>query len=187
MLNSSGLYGNRLIDESTGPVLSRADCTQAFGQVARFDYPEYAFGFSLQIPLLNRSAQADTTVPGSRWHNRRPPLQQTRTGSIWKCEMRSRRWSSPGPRRSRRERPSSAREEPPGAAGETDGGPVDSLRGDPPAAGFDAGPVRGSASASQLCQGPRRTGSGDGENWAKEQGTNVRRRMDEAGRAVGHR
>jgi len=59
MVNSSGLYGNRLIDLATAPVVFPGGISQTFRQVSRFDYPEYAFGFSLQIPLLNRSAQAD--------------------------------------------------------------------------------------------------------------------------------
>jgi outer membrane protein TolC len=33
--------------------------SQALCQVSRFEHPEFAFGFSFQVPLLNRSAQAD--------------------------------------------------------------------------------------------------------------------------------
>jgi outer membrane protein TolC len=59
MLNSSGLYGNRLIDTATPPVKAPGGLGGAIRQVGCFEYPEYAFGFSLQFPLLNRSAQAD--------------------------------------------------------------------------------------------------------------------------------
>jgi len=59
MLNSAGLYGNRLIDDVSGPLSAKGGLAEAFRQLGRFEYPEYAFGFSLQIPFLNRSAQAD--------------------------------------------------------------------------------------------------------------------------------
>ncbi len=72
MLNSSGLYGNRLIDLSTGALVFPGGMSQTFRQVTHFDYPEYALGFSLQIPLLNRSAQADH-------HRARIELEQSQT------------------------------------------------------------------------------------------------------------
>jgi len=53
--NGAGFYGNRLIDNIWFP----GGISQALRQVGRFAYPDYAFGFSMSIPILNRSAQAD--------------------------------------------------------------------------------------------------------------------------------
>jgi outer membrane protein len=53
--NGVGLYGDRLIDGIRFP----GGISQALRQVARFTYPDYAFGFNLSIPIRNRSAQAD--------------------------------------------------------------------------------------------------------------------------------
>ena len=53
--NGAGLYGDRLVDNTIIP----GGISQALRQVRRFTYPDYAFGFSLSIPLRNRSAQAD--------------------------------------------------------------------------------------------------------------------------------
>jgi len=78
ILNSSGLYGNRLIDDPTGALLVTGGLTQAFSQVGRFEYPEYAFGFSLQIPLLNRSAQADHARARIERRQSETALQQMR-------------------------------------------------------------------------------------------------------------
>ncbi len=79
MLNSSGLYGNRFIDMSTGGVIFPGGMSQAFRQVTHFEYPEYAFGFSLQIPLLNRSAQADHYRARIELAQSQTALQQTRS------------------------------------------------------------------------------------------------------------
>jgi len=79
MLNSAGLYGNRLIDMSTGGVIFPGGLTQAFRQVGHFEYPEYAFGFSLQIPLLNRSAQADHYRARIELAQSQTALQQARS------------------------------------------------------------------------------------------------------------
>lgn len=79
MINSSGLYGNRLIDDPTGSLLLPGGLYQAVGQVGRFEYPEYAFGFSLQIPLLNRSAQADHYRARIEMAQSQTALQQTRS------------------------------------------------------------------------------------------------------------
>jgi outer membrane protein len=53
--NGVGLYGDRLI----GDIRIPGGISQALRQVRRFSYPDYAFGFSLSIPIRNRSAQAD--------------------------------------------------------------------------------------------------------------------------------
>ncbi|MFB3903544.1 MAG: TolC family protein [Acidobacteriota bacterium] len=79
MLNSSGLYGNRLIDLVTGPAVFPGGFGQAFCQVSHFEYPEYAFGFSLQIPLLNRSAQADHYRARIELAQSQTALEQTRS------------------------------------------------------------------------------------------------------------
>jgi outer membrane protein TolC len=53
--NGAGLYGDHLVNNIRIP----GGISQAIRQVRRFTYPDYAFGFSLTIPILNRSAQAD--------------------------------------------------------------------------------------------------------------------------------
>jgi outer membrane protein TolC len=59
--NGAGLYGDRLVPNPEGGADIRipGGISQALCQVRRFTYPDYAFGFSLSIPLRNRSAQAD--------------------------------------------------------------------------------------------------------------------------------
>jgi outer membrane protein len=53
--NGLGLYGDHFVEGTRIP----GGISQALRQVRRFTYPDYAFGFSLSIPILNRSAQAD--------------------------------------------------------------------------------------------------------------------------------
>jgi outer membrane protein TolC len=61
MLNSSGLYGTRTIDLPSGETLVLpGGLWDAMSQVGRFEYPEYAFGFTFQLNIRNRSAQADS-------------------------------------------------------------------------------------------------------------------------------
>jgi outer membrane protein len=62
LFGSSGLFGDQVIPNPNGgaPIVLPGGITQAFRQVRSFSYPEYAFGLSLSIPLLNRSAQADS-------------------------------------------------------------------------------------------------------------------------------
>jgi len=59
--NGAGLYGNRFVTNPEGGVDIKlpGGISQALRQVIRFDYPDYAFGFNLTIPIFNRSAQAD--------------------------------------------------------------------------------------------------------------------------------
>jgi len=61
LYSGSGLYGDRLVPDPSGTSLVRltGGLGQAMRQVFASDFPEYAFGFSLTIPLRNRSAQAD--------------------------------------------------------------------------------------------------------------------------------
>lgn len=62
LFGSSGLFGDQIIPNPAGgaPIVLPGGITQALGQVRSFSHPEYAFGLSLSIPLLNRSAQADS-------------------------------------------------------------------------------------------------------------------------------
>ena len=58
--NSSGLYGNRAMTDSYGnPVTLPGGLEQAFRQVRKWNYPEYAAGFTFSINLRNRAAEAD--------------------------------------------------------------------------------------------------------------------------------
>jgi len=61
VFNSVGLYGDRFITDPGGGADIRlpGGISQALRQVIRSDYPDYAFGFNLNIPIFNRSAQAD--------------------------------------------------------------------------------------------------------------------------------
>ncbi len=62
LYSGSGLSGDRYITDPSGASLIRipGGITGALRQVFASDFPEYAFGFSLTIPLRNRSAQADS-------------------------------------------------------------------------------------------------------------------------------
>jgi outer membrane protein TolC len=51
---------------------------RALGQLGRFDFPEYAFGFELNIPILNRSAQADDLRARLELRQSETTLQRTR-------------------------------------------------------------------------------------------------------------
>ncbi len=58
--NSSGLYGNRVIEDPSGAsIVLPGGISQAFRQVRSWSYPEYAVGFSFSINLRNRAAEAD--------------------------------------------------------------------------------------------------------------------------------
>jgi outer membrane protein TolC len=72
--NSSGLYGNRRVD---GLVLP-GGLSQAFRQVRSWSYPEYAFGFSFNINLRNRAAQADDYRAKLEKQQTETDLQRTR-------------------------------------------------------------------------------------------------------------
>jgi len=58
---SAGLNGNQLIASTTGgaPILVPGGLSQELTAFIHFKYPEYAAGFSLTIPIRNRSALAD--------------------------------------------------------------------------------------------------------------------------------
>jgi outer membrane protein TolC len=58
--NSSGLYGNRTIQDPSGAsILLPGGILQAWRQVRSWSYPEYAVGFSFSINIRNRAAEAD--------------------------------------------------------------------------------------------------------------------------------
>ncbi len=54
----SGVGGNS-IDRSTGQITSRGGLVDAFGQIWGYSFTGYGAGFSLSIPLSNKSAQAE--------------------------------------------------------------------------------------------------------------------------------
>jgi outer membrane protein TolC len=72
--NSSGLYGNRVIDNPNGaPIVLPGGMSQAWRQVRNWDYPEYAVGFSFSLNIRNRAAEADL-------YRAKREKQQTETG-----------------------------------------------------------------------------------------------------------
>jgi outer membrane protein TolC len=80
MLNSAGLYGTRTIDLPSGDTLVLpGGLWGAINQVGRFDYPEYAFGFTFQLNIRNRSAQADSLRARLEQRQSETSLQRTRT------------------------------------------------------------------------------------------------------------
>ena len=71
--NSSGLFGNRMITDNYGnPVTLPGGFEQAFRQVRKWSYPEYAVGFTFSINLRNRAAEAD-------YHRSKMEKQQAET------------------------------------------------------------------------------------------------------------
>jgi outer membrane protein TolC len=72
--NSSGLYGNQLLNGVALP----GGLSQAFRQVRSWSYPEYAFGFSFNINLRNRAAQADDIRAKLEKQQSETNLQHTR-------------------------------------------------------------------------------------------------------------
>jgi outer membrane protein TolC len=57
--NSSGLYGNRILTDNGASIVLPGGLSQAWRQIRRWDYPEYAVGFSFALNLRNRAAEAD--------------------------------------------------------------------------------------------------------------------------------
>jgi outer membrane protein TolC len=82
LYSGAGLYGDRVIaDPSGGPdIRLPGGLLSAMRQVLNFSYPEYAFGFSFTIPLLNRSAQADSIRARLEQRQSETDLQGTRNG-----------------------------------------------------------------------------------------------------------
>ncbi len=77
---TAGLSGDQLISNSGGsvPILIQAGLAQELNQFIHFRYPEYAAGFSLTIPIRNRSALADNARAGLDERQAEISLQRTR-------------------------------------------------------------------------------------------------------------
>ncbi len=73
-LSSTSLYGTRTI----AGVVVPGGLGTAFSQFTHFDYPGYAFGLSLNIPIRNRSAQADNLRARLDQRQGETALQRTR-------------------------------------------------------------------------------------------------------------
>ncbi len=82
LYSGSGLFGDRFITDPSGTALIRVPggIAQSLRQVFGSDFPEYAFGFSLTIPLRNRSAQADSVRARLEEQQAETALQGTRNG-----------------------------------------------------------------------------------------------------------
>ncbi len=57
--NSSGLYGNRIVASGENSTVLPGGLAQAWSQIRRWEYPEYAVGLSFSLNLRNRAAEAD--------------------------------------------------------------------------------------------------------------------------------
>jgi outer membrane protein TolC len=81
LLSSAGLAGNRRIpgDSMNPATIIPGGLGQSLSQVARFKYPEYAFGLTLTIPIRNRSAQADNVRARIEERQDRTSLERLRT------------------------------------------------------------------------------------------------------------
>ncbi len=77
---SSSLYGQQIIAGANGApaVVLPGGWGTAMAQVAHSDFPGYAFGFSLTIPIKNRSAQADNLRARLEERQAETNLQKTR-------------------------------------------------------------------------------------------------------------
>jgi outer membrane protein TolC len=80
VLGSAGLGGDRLVANPLGgsPILVPGGLWQALGHLRRFNYPEYAFGFSFSMPLGNQSARADSARARLDQRDAETSLQRTR-------------------------------------------------------------------------------------------------------------
>ena len=62
---TAGLSGDQMVSPPGGiPILVKGGAGQELNQFIHLKYPEYAIGFSLVIPIKNRSAQADNARAG---------------------------------------------------------------------------------------------------------------------------
>lgn len=87
-LASAGLYGNQLVTTAGGPpILLTGGLAQELNQFINFRYPEYAFGFTLTIPIKNRSALADSARASLL--QRQAELSYQRTENQIAMEVRS--------------------------------------------------------------------------------------------------
>jgi outer membrane protein TolC len=77
--NSSGLYGNSIIQNPDGTtIVLPGGLSQAFCQVQRWTYPEYAVGFSFSLNIRNRAAEADLYRARLEKQQTETSLQRTR-------------------------------------------------------------------------------------------------------------
>jgi outer membrane protein len=75
---TAGLSGNQLISTPGGvPIVLPGGVGQELNQFIHVKYPEYAFGFSLTIPIKNRSALADNARAGMLEQQSEISLQRT--------------------------------------------------------------------------------------------------------------
>ena len=79
-LASASLSGTQIIPGVGGapPTIIHGGWTDALGQVAGYNFPDYAIGFSLSIPIKNRSAQADNARANLEERQSEIDLQRTR-------------------------------------------------------------------------------------------------------------
>jgi outer membrane protein TolC len=75
--NSSGLYGNQAL-QINPPIVIPGGILQSMRQVWRWTYPEYAVGFSFNINLRNRAAEADDLRAKLERQQTETSLQRTR-------------------------------------------------------------------------------------------------------------
>jgi outer membrane protein len=78
--SGSGLSGNRLIRDNTGQVIDvdPNGALQALTQTMQGQFPDYSVGFSFQVPIRNRSAQADAARALLERRQLRAQLQRTK-------------------------------------------------------------------------------------------------------------
>ncbi|MBI4454961.1 MAG: TolC family protein [Acidobacteria bacterium] len=81
LLASAGLAGDHVIPNPAGgpPIVIREGLGEALRQVGRLSFPEYAFGFTLSVPIKNRDAQADHVRARLDEQQAQTSLQQTGT------------------------------------------------------------------------------------------------------------
>ena len=81
VFSSAGLFGDRVIADPFGgpPLRLPGGIWQALNQVVLARHPEYAFGFTFSVPLLNRSAQADNLRARLEQRQAETALQNTRS------------------------------------------------------------------------------------------------------------
>jgi outer membrane protein len=85
---TAGLSGDQLISTPGGiPILVKGGAGQELSQFIHLKYPEYAIGFSLVIPIKNRTAQADNLR--ARMQERQAELSMQRTQNQIGVEVRS--------------------------------------------------------------------------------------------------
>jgi len=85
---TAGLSGDQMVSPPGGiPILAKGGAGQELNQFIHLKYPEYAIGFSLVIPIKNRSAQADNAR--ANMQERQAELSMQRTQNQIGVEVRS--------------------------------------------------------------------------------------------------